>query len=99
MRQVTWRAWVVGLLAGMFMAAGSAMGAAAATPVCTNPAVTCITGTAEDGSTFKAEVPQQWNGTLLLYSHGYVPPFVPNGPADTWRNRAVADELLGGETT
>jgi pimeloyl-ACP methyl ester carboxylesterase len=30
----------------------------------------------------------------LLYSHGYVPPVVPNPPADTWRNRAVADHLL-----
>ena len=94
MRRVTWRAWVVGLLVGMFVAVAAATGAAAATPTCTNPAVTCVTGTAEDGSTFKAEVPRRWNGTLLLYSHGYVPPFVPNGPADTWRNRAVADELL-----
>ena len=68
--------------------------ATAAPPTCTNPAVTCYTGTAEDGSTFKAEVPPDWNGTLLLYSHGYVPPFVPNPPADTWRNRAVADHLL-----
>ena len=69
--------------------------ATAAPPTCTNPAVTCYTGTAEDGSTFKAEVPPDWNGTLLLYSHGYVPPVVPNPPADTWRNRAVADQLLG----
>ena len=48
--------------------------AAAAPPTCTNPSVTCDTGTAPDGSTFKAEVPPDWNGTLLLYSHGYVPP-------------------------
>jgi pimeloyl-ACP methyl ester carboxylesterase len=94
MRQVTWRVWVVGLLAGMLVAVGAAPGAAAAAPTCTNPAVTCVTGTAADGSTFKAEVPPRWNGTLLLYSHGYVPPFVPNPPADTWRNRAVADALL-----
>jgi pimeloyl-ACP methyl ester carboxylesterase len=68
--------------------------ATAAPPTCTNPSVTCDTGTARDGSTFKAEVPPDWNGTLLLYSHGYVPPVVPNPPADTWRNRAVADHLL-----
>ena len=94
MRRVTWRAWAVGLLTGILVAVGAATGAAAAAPTCTNPAVTCVTGTAEDGSTFKAEVPPRWNGTLLLYSHGYVPPFLPNPPADTWRNRAVADELL-----
>ena len=78
----------------MLVAVGAATGAAAAAPTCTNPAVTCVTGTADDGSTFKAEVPPRWNGTLLLYSHGYVPPFLPNPPADTWRNRAVADKLL-----
>ena len=63
-------------------------------PTCTNAAVTCVTGTAADGSTYKAEVPSPWNGTLLLYSHGYRPPIGPNPPADTWGNRAVADELL-----
>ena len=31
--------------------------AAAAPPTCTNPAVTCYTGTAADGSTFKAKRP------------------------------------------
>ena len=68
--------------------------AAAAQPTCTNAAVTCVTGTAADGSTYKAEVPSPWNGTLLLYSHGYRPPIGPNPPADTWGSRRVADELL-----
>jgi pimeloyl-ACP methyl ester carboxylesterase len=85
----------VGLLIVMVVLVAVTAGpAAAAPPTCTNPAVTCYTGTAADGSTFKAEVPPDWNGTLLLYSHGYVPPVVPNSPADTWRNRAVADHLL-----
>jgi hypothetical protein len=30
-----------------------------------------ITGTLPDGSTYLFEVPANWNGTLLLYSHGY----------------------------
>jgi pimeloyl-ACP methyl ester carboxylesterase len=72
----------------------AAMPATAAPPTCTNPTVTCDTGTAEDGSTFKAEVPPDWNGTLLLYSHGYVPFFLPNPPAEDARNRSVADHLL-----
>ena len=32
------------------------------------------TGAFADGATFLIEVPANWNGTLLLYSHGYVPP-------------------------
>ena len=48
-------------------------------------------GVLPNGATWIADVPANWNGTLLLYSHGYVPPVAPNGPADTWRNRAVAD--------
>jgi dienelactone hydrolase len=33
--------------------------------------VRIVTGTLADGATWKAEVPANWNGTLLLYSHGY----------------------------
>ena len=72
----------------------TAMPATAALPTCTNPAVTCYAGTAENGSTFKAEVPPDWNGTLLLFSHGYVPFFLPNPPAENADNRAIADRLL-----
>ena len=74
--------------------AATAMPATAAPPTCTNPAVTCYAGTAENGSTFKAEVPPDWNGTLLLFSHGYVPFFLPNPPAENADNRAIADHLL-----
>ena len=83
------------LIVTVALMAVTAGAATAAPPTCSNPAVTCYTGTAEDGSTFKAEVPPDWNGTLLLYSRGYVPPFLPNPPADTWRNRTGADHLLG----
>jgi pimeloyl-ACP methyl ester carboxylesterase len=86
---------LVGALVGAIAVVGATAPALAAPPTCTNPAVTCITGTADDGATFKAEVPPDWNGTLLLYSHGYVPPFVPNPPAEDAGNRAVADHLLG----
>ena len=36
-----------------------------------------LTGTL-DGAEYKIEVPQPWNGTLLLYSHGAVRPGAPN---------------------
>jgi pimeloyl-ACP methyl ester carboxylesterase len=45
-------------------------------------AVTAHTGTLADGATFLIEVPSPWNGTLLLYSHGYVTPGSANGAQD-----------------
>jgi hypothetical protein len=33
--------------------------------------VTTYTGTFADGATYLIEVPSSWNGTLLLYCHGY----------------------------
>ena len=49
-------------------------------------------GTLPDGATWIADVPPEWNGTLLIYSHGYIP-----GPANPPRNspnEATADALL-----
>lgn len=62
-------------------------------PTCTNTTVTCKVGQTSDGSNWKIEVPANWNGTLLLYSHGYVAPG-PNPPADDAGSRSVADYLL-----
>lgn len=45
-------------------------------------AVTTITDTLPDGATVLIEVPSPWNGTLLLYSHGYVTPGSPNPAQD-----------------
>jgi dienelactone hydrolase len=95
MRSVRLKVRLVGALVGAIaIMGGGGTTALAAPPTCTNPAVTCFTGSAGDGSTFKAEVPHRWSGTLLLYSHGYVPFFLPNPPADDGPNRAVADQLL-----
>jgi pimeloyl-ACP methyl ester carboxylesterase len=41
-----------------------------------------FTGSFDDGATYLIEVPENWNGTLFLYSHGYLPPGTPNPPAD-----------------
>ncbi|HET9792505.1 MAG TPA: prolyl oligopeptidase family serine peptidase [Candidatus Angelobacter sp.] len=38
--------------------------------------------TLPDGATYLIEVPANWNGTLLLYSHGYVTPGSPNPATD-----------------
>src|SRR3954451_681935 len=83
------------LVAAMGLAVGTTAHAAGPTgPSCTNNAVTCKTGTTPDGSTWKIEVPPNWNGTLLLYSHGYEPPLGPNQPADDFADRTAADYLL-----
>lgn len=50
--------------------------------VSASAAVTKITGTLPDGATYLIEVPSPWNGTLLLYSHGYVVPGSPNPAQD-----------------
>jgi pimeloyl-ACP methyl ester carboxylesterase len=44
--------------------------------------VTTKTGTLADGATYLIEVPANWNGTLFLYSHGYVVPGSPNPSQD-----------------
>ncbi len=41
-----------------------------------------ITGILSDGATYLIEVPSDWNGTLFLYSHGYVAPGSPNPAVD-----------------
>src|SRR5215469_11509417 len=46
------------------------------------PGVVAHTGTLPDGARFVIEVPANWNGTLFLYSHGYVVPGSANPAQD-----------------
>jgi hypothetical protein len=55
---------------------------------------TLLTGTLADGASWQARVPADWNGTLLLYSHGYRPPGSPN-PASDSSDPLTAGWLLG----
>ncbi|MEU6038521.1 hypothetical protein ABZ801_24230 [Actinomadura sp. NPDC047616] len=41
-----------------------------------------LTGTLPNGATWVADVPANYNGVLVLYSHGYNPPGSPNPPTD-----------------
>jgi pimeloyl-ACP methyl ester carboxylesterase len=54
----------------------------AADPGWAQPGVVTHSGTLPDGATFVIEVPANWNGTLFLYSHGYVVPGTPNPAQD-----------------
>ena len=52
-----------------------------------------VEGVLPDGSTYVMDVPANWNGTVLLYSHGYVPDGLPN-PARNAPSDAVRSTLL-----
>ncbi|HET9742563.1 MAG TPA: prolyl oligopeptidase family serine peptidase [Terriglobales bacterium] len=58
--------------------------------------VTTHTGTLDDGATFLIEVPANWNGTLFLYSHGYVTPGSANPAQDVGDPATRAFMLANG---
>jgi hypothetical protein len=64
--------------------AALAIFAAAASPA--SASTSHFTGTLADGATWVADVPSDWNGILLLYSHGFGPPIAANAPDDTTRD-------------
>ncbi len=85
-------------LAGIALAAGLALGGLTASTAAASPSscggtgsVTTLTGTlSSDGANYLIQCPSgAWNGTLYLYSHGYVVPGAPN-PA-----RDVGDPVTG----
>ena len=55
---------------------------AGATVVSAQTGVTTNAGALPDGAMYLIEVPANWNGTLFLYSHGYVTPGSANPPQD-----------------
>jgi pimeloyl-ACP methyl ester carboxylesterase len=86
-------------LAGMVLTAGLVIGgltagsatASAATSSCGGSgSVTTVNGTLADGATYRIQCPSGvWNGTLFLYSHGYVTPGAANPAED------VGDPITG----
>jgi pimeloyl-ACP methyl ester carboxylesterase len=84
-----------GLLAlGLGPAAAPAL--AATQPAATAHAAQSLNGTLPDGATWKIEVPANWNGTLFLYSHGYVTPGSPNPATDAGDPLTAAAMLAQG---
>jgi hypothetical protein len=71
------------------------LGAAATSLLAVLPAAraatsTSYTGSTTDGGTWVADVPSPWNGTLLLYSHGFGPPLAADSP-DPATKQALLD--------
>ncbi len=73
----------VGLLVTTAIAAGTGVAAASAAPG------SHVTGTLADGAQWVADMPAEWNGTLLLYSHGFGPLVAADAP-----DPATASALL-----
>jgi hypothetical protein len=69
------------LLAALAIVVGTRSSASASTA--------SYSGTLTDGATWIADVPSEWNGVLLLYSHGFGPPVAANAP-----DPATKDALL-----
>src|ERR1700722_8587969 len=91
-------------LAGITLAAGLVIGgvttgsvaASASAPSCGGSgSVSSLPGTLRDGATYLIQCPAgAWNGTLYLYSHGYVVPGSPN-PATDAGDPVTAAWMLG----
>src|SRR5581483_4960603 len=65
------------------LAAAAALAAPAVAPVsAASPAATGshVNGKLPDGASWEADVPERWNGTLLLYSHGFGPLTAADAP-------------------
>ena len=50
-----------------------------------------LTGTLADGASWVANVPGSWNGTLLLFSHGFGPTIANDAPTDAVRTELLAE--------
>ncbi len=81
-RRIKRRVWatlapavLIGLLAGV--------------PVAHATTSTSYTGTTSDGN-WIADIPSPWNGTLLLYSHGFGPPVAADAPDAGTRQALLA---------
>ena len=79
-------------LAVVSACAGSSSAAANPRTAPSGPRI--LTGTI-GAAAYSIEVPLKWNGTLFLYSHGYVAPGRPN-PANAAPDAGVAQWLLDG---
>jgi pimeloyl-ACP methyl ester carboxylesterase len=76
--------------ASVALAGGAQAAIRAGGPDC-RAGVRCEQGRLRDGAAWRIEMPRRWNGRLLLFSHGYIPPDQPNLPA-----AAAIDPVVGG---
>jgi hypothetical protein len=79
------KAFIALVVAAIVVAVPASSGAAS--PPCTST----YCGTTSDGGQWIADVPTNWNGTLLLYSHGFGPPIAADAPDGNTKAALLAD--------
>src|SRR5436190_1006470 len=72
------------------LATVTAIAALAAAQLAFAATSTSYSGTTSDGGSWVADVPSPWNGTLLLFSHGFGPPQAADAP-DAATKQALLD--------
>ena len=80
---------LVSLIAGLT----SVMGTTAVATAATGPGRHTYTGSI-DGAEYRVETPERWNGTLVLFSHGYIPDVEGVPPGITLSVRAETEQWL-----
>jgi hypothetical protein len=86
------RKFLIVTAAVTMMAAGTALVAPGAAVAASGAAPgTQVTGTLANGTTWIAEYPAAWNGTLLLYSHGFGPLTAADAPDANTQAALLAD--------
>jgi pimeloyl-ACP methyl ester carboxylesterase len=88
MRRLTLVVLLVGLVAGLVGVTGTATATTAPAP-----GRHTYTG-AINGADYRVETPAQWNGTLILFSHGYIPAGVPIPPGIPLAVRVETEQWL-----
>ena len=78
----------IGAVAAVAVVTGALMPVAAAHAA---PASRAYSGTLADGAAWVADVPATWNGTLILYSHGYGPLTAKDAPDPATRQELLAE--------
>ena len=83
---------VTATTAATLIAAGAALAAPGAAHAATGAAPgSQVTGTLPNGTTWVADFPTLWNGTLLLYSHGFGPLTAADAPDPNTQAALLAD--------
>src|ERR1700744_2481960 len=84
MRRSRWAVLILAALGLVLGLSAPALAGQASSGACGSAgAVTTVNGALADGATYEIQCPAgAWNGTLFLYSHGYVTPGAANPAAD-----------------
>ncbi|MDX2764466.1 hypothetical protein [Streptomyces europaeiscabiei] len=82
---------LVALAAAVVLSLTSASASTAAAPQAAAPAAERLTGTLPDGAAWIADVPENWNGTLVVFSHGFGVTVPQNAPREAVRLRLLEE--------